>query len=149
MHELGLMERFADPALFYDLSLGEKAIGGLITTLMGMGTTFVILVMLWGVIALTSKLIMKSEQKAAAVAAKAKEAPAVAVTPSGARTDSKVTVDTEGGSEIIAVLMAAIAASQGPDVLSKLRISKIQRISGSRPTWNVAGSGDCVESRRF
>lgn len=151
MHELGLMERFADPALFDGLAFSEKAAGGLITTLMGMGTTFSILVLLWGAIALTSKLIIKGEQKAKAAAAlKTQEATSIAVIPPAQSADSaKPITAAEAGNEIVAVLMAAIAASQGHDVLTKLRISKIQRISGSRPTWNAAGSADCVDSRKF
>lgn len=62
MQELGLMERFADPALFESLTFGDKVAGSLVTTLMGMGTTFVVLTLLWGVIVFISGLIRKAEQ---------------------------------------------------------------------------------------
>ncbi|MGI6733823.1 MAG: OadG family protein [Anaerovoracaceae bacterium] len=151
MQELGLMERFADPTLFESLTFGEKVAASLITTLMGMGTTFVILILLWGVIALTSGFFKRSEQKKsqpqpAASVSTIGEAPAVEkVAP------QPVTVSTssESGQELVAVIMAAIAASQGNEVISNLRIRKINRISGNRTPWNVAGSADCIESRKI
>lgn len=148
MQELGLMERFADPALFDSLTMGEKAAAGLVTTLMGMGTTFIILVLLWGVIVLTSNIIRKAEDKATIKATEPAKPVAAAATPAAVATEADVK-PAETGNEIISVIMAAIAASQGADYVSKLRISKIQRVSGDRTAWNVAGSSDCIESRKF
>ena len=54
---MSLMERFADPSLIDSLSGGDKLVGALITTLMGMGTTFVILVLIWGIIVVMSKIL--------------------------------------------------------------------------------------------
>lgn len=154
MQELGLMERFSDPALFVGLTTGEKAAAGLITTLMGMGTTFVILILLWGVIAFTSKLIRGADDKASAAALAKSAAPqvkesgaAIAVIP--AAETAQAVESTESSQELIAVIMAAIAAAEGPEVVNRLRISKIQRISGLRPAWNQAGSADCVDSRKI
>ena len=161
MQEIGLMERFADPALFGTLSMGEKAAGGLITTLMGMGTTFVILILLWGVTVITSNVIRGFEERArSGVAAKAAEkvAPATkadasaGVTSAAAETaaaSQSLATAAEAGGELIAVLMAAIAASSGSDAVNNLKIRKIERISGYRPVWNSAGSSDCIESRKF
>ncbi len=149
MQELGLMERFADPALFEGLSFGEKLSGSLITTLMGMGTTFVILALLWFIIAMTSKLIMSSEKKAAAKEAASVAAPAPAPVQATAAVQAADTVTAAGGDELVAVLMAAIAASEGTEFVNKLRISKISRIAGSRPAWNIAGSNECLDSRRI
>lgn len=145
MQELGLMERFADPALFEGLTLGERVSGGLVTTLMGMGTTFCILALLWFVIAMTSKLIMRSEKKAeAALAAPVAPAPEAGVAPAAAEV-----VSPAGNDELVAVLMAAIAASSGSEYVNKLRISKISRIAGARPAWNMAGSADTIDSRKI
>ena len=54
---MNLMERFADPAMIHDLSVGEKLIGSGVTTLMGMGITFVVLFFLWGCIALMARIM--------------------------------------------------------------------------------------------
>lgn len=144
MQELGLMERFADPALFESLTFGEKISGGLVTTLMGMGTTFVILTILWFIIAMTSKLIIKSEAKAKT----ALETPAAAPVAAPAA-PAPVAEAQASNDELVAVLMAAIAASAGQDYVNKLRISKISRVSGSRPAWNMAGSADLIDSRKI
>lgn len=145
MQELGIMERFADPALFQSLTLGEKVSGGLVTTLMGMGTTFVILAMLWFVIAMTSKIIKRSEKRAADTAtASTAEVSQLATTAAGDQSVVKA-----GDDELVAVLMAAIAASSGAEYVNKLRISKISRIAGSRPAWNMAGSADTIDSRKI
>jgi len=149
MQELGLMERFADPVLFESLTTGEKLTGGLITTLMGMGTTFTILFLLWGVIAFISSLIRKADKKPNMPA---QSTGTIGTTPSGEATVSKpvaASAIVESGQEIVAVIMAAIAASQGAEVASKLRIRKIERLSGNRTPWNAAGSAECIESRKF
>ncbi len=59
---MGLMEMFADPRLMPDLSMGEKMLGSLITMCMGMGITFVILVLLWVIIAVMNKIMNKSDR---------------------------------------------------------------------------------------
>ena len=44
---MGLMDKFSDPSLFDSLSFGDKMAGSAITMLMGMGITFVVLMLLW------------------------------------------------------------------------------------------------------
>lgn len=151
MQELGMMERFADPALFVGLTTGEKAAAALVTTLMGMGTTFIILTLLWGIIALTSRIIKGADAKAAAAALAKTAEPRVESKsePLPVAEPVQAVVSQDASQELIAVIMAAIAATEGPDLVNKLRISKIQRISGPRPAWNQAGSADCVESRKI
>ena len=147
--ELGLMERFADPALFEGLSFSDKVAGSLVTTLMGMGTTFSVLILLWGIIAFISSIIRKVDQKPNTPA---QSTGVIGKTPGGEATVPKpaaVSVLADSGQEIVAVLMAAIAASQGIEVISKLRIRKIERISGNRTPWNAAGSAECIDSRKF
>ncbi len=150
MQELGLMERFADPALFETLTIGEKTAAGLVTTLMGMGTTFAVLILLWGIIAFISGIIRRAEKKASAPALSAeaiKAAPAEKILTAKPQ-QAAVTADPSGN-ELAAVLMAAIAASQGQETVSKLVIRKIQRLSGNRTPWDTAGTADCIESRKF
>lgn len=151
MQEFGLMERFADPALFETLTFGEKVAASLVTTLMGMGATFVILILLWGCIAFISGIIRRSEQR------KSQPQPATSVGIIGETSTAEkaapqpvaVSTPSDQGQELIAVIMAAIAASQGGEVVNKLKIRKISRISGERTTWSVAGSADCIDSRKI
>jgi sodium pump decarboxylase gamma subunit len=146
MQELGLMERFADPALFDSLTLGEKTTAGLITTLMGMGTTFVVLIVLWGVIVLMTKLIYRPEGKKVQAAEKPRESNVAAAVPAPGPVNNP---GGEIGPDIIAVISAAIAASSEADERKHLVIRKINRISGNRAPWNMAGSADCIDSRKF
>jgi len=147
MEELGLMERFADPALFDSLTFGEKVAGGLVTTLMGMGTTFVILILLWWIIAAMAKIMKTGAPK--------KEKPVKAVQVPLEKSDAASAAasvpasETGSGAETVAVIMAAIAAYEGTDYVNNLIIRRINRLSGNRTAWSAAGSADCIESRKF
>ena len=52
---MGLMEQFANPETVHSLSMGEKLAGAGITTIMGMGITFIVLLLLWGCVAIMTK----------------------------------------------------------------------------------------------
>ena len=134
---MGLMDKFADPSLFDSLSFGDKMAGSAITMLMGMGITFVVLMLLWGVFALMGKCMSstaKKGDKASAAETKANATPSVAA-PAAAKTDD--------------VLTAAIAAYQSEGGTGNLVVRKIQRLSGETTLWTNAAREDCIESRRF
>ncbi|MEG0662080.1 MAG: OadG family protein, partial [Anaerovoracaceae bacterium] len=82
---MSVMELFADPSTMHQLSMGDKLIGAGMTTVMGMGMTFIILLLLWGCIALMNKIIATVTKKPkatdAAPAVKPAAAPAPAVAP--------------------------------------------------------------------
>lgn len=144
MSELSLMEKFQDPALIDTLSMGEKTTGALITTFMGMGTTFLVLILLWGIIELMNRTI--------AVTA----APSVVSTASsGAITTTcmptvSVADSVDADEQLIAVITAAIAAYGSTNgVTSNLIVRKINRVRGQVPAWGNAGTTDCIETRKF
>lgn len=125
---MGLMDKFADPSLFDSLSFGDKMAGSAITMLMGMGITFVVLMLLWGVFALMGKCMSstaKKGDKASAAETKANATPSVAASA------------------------AAIAAYQSEGGTGNLVVRKIQRLSGETTLWTNAAREDCIESRRF
>ena len=144
MENLGLMERFANPEFFESLSFGEKMSAGGVTLLMGMGITFVILTIILFAIKIMGKLMnggkKKEEAKPAAAAASAPVPAAAAVT-------AETTEDGKLDPALVAVIMAAIAASEGPEIVDHLRVSRITRISGN--CWKQASIGDCMESRTW
>ncbi len=144
MDHLSIMERFADPEYFDTLTMGEKAIGGGITTLMGMGVTFIILILLAGIIVVMARLLNKAEKKPkggdAVSATETKTAP-----QSGAM--AQTTESNQG--DLIAVIMAAIASFEGNSVTSNLVIRKINRTAGPALAWNTAGQQDCIASRKI
>lgn len=127
---MGLMDKFADPSLFDSLSFGDKMAGSAITMLMGMGITFVVLMLLWGVFALMGKCMSstaKKGDKASAAETKANATPSVAA-PAAAKTDDVLT----------AVIAAAIAAYQSEGGTGNLVVRKIQRLSGETTLWTNA-----------
>ena len=141
MEELSLMERFADPALYPALTSAEKLEGGLVTTLVGMGVTFTVLILIWAVIALMTRIINGKKPQ------QIKEVKTVTTSPSVDPPTS--VIETGTGPELIAVIMAAIAATEGTAYINNLLVRKISRISGNRPTWGMAGTVDSIESRKF
>ena len=140
---MGLMDKFSDPSLFDSLSFGDKMAGSAITMLMGMGITFVVLMLLWGVFALMGKAMSPSAKKgdkASKAETKANATPSVAAAPAPA-------ADTDG--VLTAVIAAAIAAYQSDGGTGNLVVRKIQRLSGETTLWTNAAREDCIESRRF
>ena len=146
--ELSLMERFADPEMIQGLSNSELVQGALITTLMGMGTTFVVLTLLWGIIAFVSKLINKSERKTAPIPTVAAPTAASAPAPAPAMAAPIANAPAETGTELIAVIAAAIAAMEGVSP-NNLIVRKISRISGNSTSWSRAGASEIIDSRKF
>ena len=149
MEEMTIMQKFADPALFDTLELGDKMIGAGITTLLGMSITFAILIILWGVIAQMQRIfspktvVKKTEPVTAAPAA----APVAPVAPLASNVSAGAEVDS---SELMAVITAAITAYEaGKEVKSNLIIRKISRVTGGNTAWSAAGSVDSINSRRF
>ncbi len=131
---MSLMEMFADPALFESLSMGEKMLGSFITMCMGMGITFLILLLLWLIIAIMNKVMNTGgKEQVAAPPADRAAAPVASAKDDGA---------------LIAVIAAAVAAASGTSV-NNLVVRKISRVTGDLPSWAVAGTADCIESRRF
>ena len=59
---MSLMEKFADPSMMHSLSFGDKMAGAGITTLMGMGITFIVLILLWLVISILTLVLFKTSK---------------------------------------------------------------------------------------
>jgi glutaconyl-CoA/methylmalonyl-CoA decarboxylase subunit delta len=136
---MSLMELFTDPSTFDTLSVGEKVIGSLVTAMLGMGTTFTVLILIWGFIALIGRIVRKEEK---VFHHEEKPAPAVAPTPTAAAAPA------DADATLVAVIMAAIAASQGIAVANNLIVRKIRRIPGPDSVWSNTGRHECLDSRR-
>ncbi len=136
MMELSLMEKFADPALFESLTTSEKAMGSLITTCMGMGITFIVLVLLWAVIVVMSKFMNKAQK--------------TTVKGNSANVADSIVGQDEiiNDAELVAAITAAIAAYEGNLGLSSgnFVVRRITRIAGN--AWATAGMAECLESRK-
>ncbi len=136
---MSLMELFADPSTFVNLSVGEKIIGSLVTALLGMGTTFMVLILIWGFIALTGRVVRKEE------ATFHHETPPA---PAAAPAQAPVVEAKDADATLVAVIMAAIAASEGNAFVNNLVVRKIRRIPGPDPTWSSLGRQESLDSRR-
>jgi len=139
---MSLMEMFANPELFDQLSLGDKLAGAGVTTLMGMGITFLVLLLIWGSIAVMSRVIKLGEKK--------KETPASTGTPMSTPSVAPVAAAPVDNGELIAVITAAIAAMEGAGsgAVSNFVVKKISRITGESTAWSKAGTNECFDSRR-
>ena len=137
MEDLTLMEKFADPSYFTGLGLGEKMIGAGVTTLMGIGITFIVLILLSAIIIFMEKIFLKIDNRnkpqAEPVVVAAAEQP----------------VSDVSQNELIAVVTAAINAFEGSSVFSYLVVRKINRTAGPAVAWNVAGQQDQIDSRKL
>lgn len=148
---MSLMEQFANPEYFGNLSFGEKMAGTGITALMGMGITFAILIILWVMIAFMTKIIRGFEnagKKKAEAPAAAAAAPAAAAAAPAAGGASPL-AESASDDQLIAVIAAAIAAAEGGAAKSNFVVKKIQRIAGPATVWNMAGLNESFDSRRM
>ncbi|MCB6992789.1 OadG family protein [bacterium 210820-DFI.6.37] len=136
---MSLMEQFANPDTIHSLSMGEKLAGAGITTLMGMGITFLVLILLWGCIAVMTKFTYRPNK-----GEKAPQTTDAAAAPSAPETVTAAAADDT----LIAVISAAIAAYEGGSA-NNLVVRKIRRISGDTTAWGDAGRADCIDSRKF
>lgn len=141
--DLSLMEKFANPQYFDSLTLSEKMAGAGVTTLLGLGTTFVILCLIWLILSIMGKIMTATGKKSAPAAAAAPAVPA-ATAPAPAKGENLAS-----DAELVAVITAAIAAYEGSGAANNLVVRSVQRVSGASTAWSRAGSADCLESRNM
>ena len=154
---MSLMEQFAQPEMFENLSFGEKMAGTGITALMGMGITFAILIILWVMIAVMTRIIRSFEgvgKKKAEAPKAAPAAPATAAAPAAAAAapaagGASPLAESASDDQLIAVIAAAIAAAEGGAAAPSFVVKKIQRIAGPATAWNMAGLNESFDSRRM
>ena len=138
MNNLGLIERLADPELMKQMSTSDKVAGALIVTVLGMLITFIVLLILWGLIAIMTKMMYKPVTQKSAV----QPAPAAAPAESPA-----AAVDTEEDEALVAVITAAIAASmQRP--IQTIIVKNIKRTENRMPAWANVAKHEQLDSRR-
>lgn len=142
--DLSLMEKFANPEYFDSLTIGEKMAGAGITTLLGLGTTFVILCLIWLILSIMGRIMTGSNKAKAAKAAAAATVPAAAPAVAAAPAENLAS-----DAQLVAVITAAIAAYEGAQGASNLVVRNITRVTGAGSAWSHAGSMDCLESRNM
>ncbi len=128
-----LLSQLADPEVIHTLSASDKLLAGLATTLLGMGITFLALIVLQVVIAVMERLLNRSG-KPLPVPAPPRPAAAVAA---GSATDNR---------ELIAVITAVLANQLGTRP-ERIVIRNIESVHNQQPAWGRAGIIEQMNSR--
>lgn len=135
---MSLMDIFSNPETVHSLTFGEKMMASTITMILGLGITFMVLLLIWLFISLMGKALGTSK--------KAAPAPAPAAAP--AAVETKAPVEETSDDSLVAVIAAAIAAYQGANA-NNLVVKKITRLSGDNTPWGVSGLEDRLETRKY
>lgn len=131
-----LLKQFADPGVMHSLSMTDKLLAGLITTLLGMGITFSALILLQLVISWMDRLINRPAVDTAGTYETTTAAePAVATE-----------MPTRDDHELVAVLTAVIAMKMKTSV-GNIVIRNIEKVEDRSPAWNRAGIIEQMNSR--
>lgn len=142
-------DKFCDPTTIGQLTLSQKMLASLFVTLLGMGITFVGLVVIQYMIQLTSKVIKfienghgrQEDRREVDFAATLKPEPPVP-------TEQRAVEETEDliDEELVAVITAAVAAVMGQKT-SNIVISHIRRVEPLASAWSMAGRNEQINSR--
>lgn len=106
----------------------ETIISGGVVSVIGLGTVFAVLAILWGVLELMRVIFAPKTDKPK------EEAPAIAPAPVAPAPVAAAPAEADDG-ELIAILTAAIAASLNTSTY-KLNIKSYRQIDNGTPVWN-------------
>jgi sodium pump decarboxylase gamma subunit len=130
-----LLVQFANPQAMQAMSTGDKLFAGLFTTVLGMGITFLALIILQFIISWMDRLINAKKEVIAP------STPQVQVRPSSQKVTS--TVDDK---EIVAAISTSLAIMLGTSV-DKIVIKNIVKVEDRSPIWNRTGILEQMNSR--
>ncbi len=131
-----VLEAFKHEETFSQMIMSDKLLATGYVIILGMGITFIALVLIWWITVLMSKTIQTIEAKNAIVEVK----------PQVAQPISAAIVNTDDDEELIAVISAAIAASLNTS-MENFKVTNIRRLSDSTPTWGKIGRSDVMNAR--
>ncbi len=118
------------------LTVLEKTETGIVTTLLGMGTVFVVLIVL---ILVVSALKAGFQQKPAPVTA-----PSIQQITKPEPVDETPVDDLQ----LVAVITAALAAYLGSEVTSDLKVNSIRRVSSLENGWASVARQETIAARQ-
>lgn len=131
--ETNLLTAFADPATIESLTTTQRLWAGLITTILGMGITFVVLIILQFVTGLFEKFSGPAEPK-----------PETKPKPAVKKTEETPVVQTDD--ELVPAIAASLAMMLETST-SNIRIRDIRRVTDTSPTWSRAGIAEQMQTR--
>jgi len=115
---MSLLEQFAQSELIHSLTIGEKVMGTVYVTLLGMSITFVALFILMVLLILVSKFMRRPK-------------------PPGKIPLPLALLPDEIDEELIAVLSAACASLKTP--VRVVRARRLKQIEDDTPSWGKRG----------
>ena len=131
-----VLEAFKHEETFNQMIMSDKLLATGYVIILGVGITFVALVLIWWITVLMSKTIQTIEARNAIVEVK----------PLMPQPVATVQVDNADDEELIAVISAAIAASLNT-TMDNFKVTNIRRISDSTPTWGKVGRSEVMNAR--
>lgn len=134
--ETDLLTAFADPEKIKEFTTTQRLWAGLITTILGMGITFVVLVVLQFVIGFFEKLSGPEQKPTPA----RKPAPAPAAKTANARPAA------QRDDELVPVIAASVAMMLGTST-GNIVIRDIKQVEDTSPTWCRAGIVEQMQNR--
>lgn len=129
-----LLAKFADPDIIQTLSLSDKLFAGLMATILGMGITFISLIVLQFAMVIMDKLLSRPAKQTV-------QEPVHSSTPA-----PSPEITTTDDSELIAVISSVIALQLKTSV-NKIVIRNIEKIEDSSSAWNRTGRLEQMNSR--
>ncbi|MBW2682650.1 MAG: OadG family protein [Deltaproteobacteria bacterium] len=129
-----LLAKFADPEIIQTLSLSDKLFAGLMATILGMGITFISLIVLQFAMVLMEKMLGRP----------AKQSVQKALHSSPPAPSPEVTGADDN--ELIAVISSVIALQLKTSV-NNIVIRNIEKIEDSSSAWNRTGRLEQMNSR--
>lgn len=127
MDTVELLAKFSDPEIIGTLSLSQRLLAGLITTILGMGITFLALIILQIVTSLFDKLTP---------AHTAAQQPVPAPKP---KPEPKQEHDQKQQDEELVAAITVALATQLQTTTSNIVIRNIRKLDDHSPTWNRVG----------
>lgn len=120
------------------MSFGEKFLGSIVVTLLGVGIVFSALIALYLTIVIMQKVVSGLQPK--------KKAEIAPITKEPAVEDTIDTEDTIDNVELVAVITAAIAASLHTST-HNIVVRNITRTNDATPSWAKIGRVDQISSK--
>lgn len=135
---MDILEQFTHADSFALMPMGDKLVATMYVIILGMGITFTALILIWGLTALMSKIIMAIDAN--------KKPEIKTVKPVAAEKPAVDAPKEEDQTELIAVITAAIAASLNTS-MHNIVVSNITRVSDNTPVWGQTGRNEVMASR--
>lgn len=136
MQIVELLEAFSNPETMQSLSAAQRLEAGLVTTLLGMGITFLALIVLMVVTALFEKVGGEAQ------APPKRKGSGAAASP-GSEPKRQVQEDDE---ELVTAITAALAVMLDTSAES-LVVRNVKRVDDAQAQWSRAGLAEQLQSR--